>query len=121
MTATDAFAAALSALVDARLDAKLDQLCALLDARLPATDGERLLTLAQVAERLACSESYVEQHLIATARLPRLVMPGGRSIRYREADLNQAIRSLPGVRVPAAAPTPIRAARRNGGRRTATG
>jgi excisionase family DNA binding protein len=55
------------------------------------TEGDRLLTVAQVAERLAASERRV-WYLLADGTLPRLHL--GRSTRVRASDLERLIAEL---------------------------
>lgn len=67
-------------------------------ASVPADDGERLLSVAHVAERTARSEATVRRW-IADGVLPTVSVPGrvkGKEITcVRESDLDRWIRSLP--------------------------
>ncbi len=69
-------------------------------------EGERLLTLEQVAERMACGVTYVRDELIGRGLLRPVPGLPGRMLRFRLADVNDLIRRLAGVRVPPAAQVP---------------
>ena len=53
-------------------------------------DGERLLTAAEVAERLGTTERYVWS-LGRRGILPRVTLPGGRLVRFQESDVDAMI------------------------------
>jgi len=68
----------------------------------PGHDGERLLNLDQVAERLAFGKTKVRS-LIASGELEPIRVDG--SVRVRGADLDRYIRRLAGGSEPLALPT----------------
>ncbi len=55
-----------------------------------AEPEQRLLTAAEVAERLGTTERYVWS-LGRRGILPRIVLPGGRLVRFAQADLDAMI------------------------------
>lgn len=91
----------------------------------PADDGERLLSVAAVAERTARSEATVRRW-IADGVLPTVALPGrvkGREITcVRQSDLDRWIRGLP-LRVDARPEVPgdLRVPRRPAARRAVAG
>jgi excisionase family DNA binding protein len=53
----------------------------------PQPDGERLLTLQEVAEQLQVTVTYVRRHLLFEYRLPYVAL-GARTRRVRQSDLD---------------------------------
>ena len=62
------------------------------DANGAGTTEDRLLTAAEVAERLGTTERYVWS-LGRRGILPRILLPGGRLVRFAQADLDAMIAS----------------------------
>ncbi len=52
----------------------------------PQPDGERLLTLQEVADQLQVTVTYVRRHLLFEYRLPYVAL-GARTRRVRQSDL----------------------------------
>jgi excisionase family DNA binding protein len=53
-------------------------------------EADRLLTAAEVADRLGTTERYVWS-LGRRGILPRIVLPGGRLVRFQESDVDAMI------------------------------
>jgi predicted DNA-binding transcriptional regulator AlpA len=52
--------------------------------------GDRLLTAAEVADRLCTTERYVWT-LGRRGILPRVILPGGRLVRFQQSDVDAMI------------------------------
>lgn len=57
-----------------------------------ATDSQTLLTAAEIARRLGVTERYVWS-LGRRGILPRILLPGGRLVRFAQADLDALLAS----------------------------
>lgn len=77
-------------------------------------EPERLLTVRDIANRLACSRNLAYE-LVATASIPSIRLAGGRAIRVQPATLDRWLAEQEQPATESAARASISPAARNGG------